>query len=436
MVNNLMHVCDILLAVLGALYFMRGVYTVIGLFYTKKFSAAKKLHRYAVIVAARNESAVIGNLLESIQKQDYPSALITTFVVADNCTDNTAAVARTSGAVCYERFDAVHCTKGYALQFLFRKIKKDYGIESFDGYFIFDADNLLKRDYIRRMNDAFDSGEKVITSYRNTKNFDEGWLAAGYGLHWLRTVRFESRARSALGFSTWIQGCGFLVSSELLKDGWNYTTLAEDRSLSSDLVARGIRISYQHEAQFFDEQPTSLHIAWRQRIRWSKGHLQALFESGKSLLCGIFGRRSMREKFMCYDMLLINLPLPMLTVPIKLIKTVLAVCLFVAAANFHVLSWTAFILTIFEIVIFEHLATIPMAWLIFFTERKRIPKMKWSRKFSASLMFPVFSMIGDISAWIAAFTKVIWKPIPHRASVKIEELEKIGETCSEWKKSA
>lgn len=82
------------------------------------------------------------------------------FVVADNCTDNTAKVAREHGAICYERFDDAHRTKGYALEFLFDRIEEDYGRMSFEGYFVFDADNLLKKDFVTKMNDAFDSGEK------------------------------------------------------------------------------------------------------------------------------------------------------------------------------------------------------------------------------------------------------------------------------------
>ena len=146
------------------LYKYRTVYKICGFFATRKFPAAKKNHKYAVLVAARNEENVIGNLIDSIRNQNYPKELVDVFVVADNCEDHTAFLARKAGAVCYERSDQGHRTKGYALQFLVEKIREDYGIESYDGYFIFDADNLLEKDYISRMNDAFDSGEKIITS--------------------------------------------------------------------------------------------------------------------------------------------------------------------------------------------------------------------------------------------------------------------------------
>lgn len=280
-------------AVLSAMLIYKTAYKIIGLFFTRKFPSAKQKHKYAVVIAARNEEKVIGNLLDSIAKQDYPKELITVFVVADNCTDKTAEVARNRGAVCYERFDNEHKTKGFALQFLFDRIEEDYGRKSFEGYFVFDADNLLKEDYISRMNDAFDAGEKIITSYRNTKNFDESWIASTYALHWLRSIRFNHRARSVLRLATNIQGTGFLFANEIVKNGWKYTSLTEDRALTADAVAQGYAITYNDAAEFYDEQPTSLKIALRQRLRWSKGHLLAFAETGPYLFINIFFRQAL-----------------------------------------------------------------------------------------------------------------------------------------------
>ncbi|MBQ5771552.1 MAG: glycosyltransferase, partial [Clostridia bacterium] len=209
----------------GWLVIHKSIYSIIGFFTTRKFKKAKENHKYAVLIAARNEENVIGNLIRSIRMQDYPSELITVFVVADNCTDATREAAEKEGAIVYERFDTEHRTKGYALKYLVSNIAADYGIDSFEGYFLFDADNLLKRDFISRMNDAFDSGEKLITSFRNTKNFSSNWISSSYAIHWYRTVRNEHRARSFLRLATRIQGTGFLIASEILRNGWNYVSL-------------------------------------------------------------------------------------------------------------------------------------------------------------------------------------------------------------------
>ena len=135
-------VADVFLWALGIFGIHSTLYWIIGFFFTRKFKPAKNYHKYAVCIAARNEEPVIGNLIHSIKRQDYPSDLVTIFVVADNCTDNTAKIACEHGAICYERFNDKDRTKGFALQFLFENIRKDYGIDAFEGYFIFDADNL------------------------------------------------------------------------------------------------------------------------------------------------------------------------------------------------------------------------------------------------------------------------------------------------------
>jgi len=404
---------------IGLLYAYRVIFSVIGFFYTKKFPEASEYHKYAVVIAARNEEAVIGNLLDSINRQDYPSDKIKVFVVADNCSDKTAEIAREHGALCYERFDSEHCTKGYALQFLFRNIENDFGIESFEGYFIFDADNLLKSDFIRKMNDAFDSGEKIITSYRNTKNFDSNFIAAGYALHWLRTARLESRGRSVFNFSTRLQGTGFLISSELLRNGWEHTSLTEDRELSTVAAIKGIRISYQHEAHFYDEQPISMKIVWRQRRRWAKGHLYAFTHCFKDLILGVFKRKSLQDKLICFDMNLTNTPYCMIMIPLKLISALLVVLTSPAGISF----WTI-TTEIFSIIILEHLGMIPIGLLLFFTERDRIPKIAFHKKILYCITFPLFGIIGDAATWAASVTNVTWKPIPHEAKINIDEIEK------------
>ncbi len=408
-----------IMTVIGYLFWYRKIIKALSLFFTKKFPHTDAKHKYAVAIAARNEEAVIANLIESIRRQDYPSELVTIFVVADNCTDKTAEVARKAGAVCYERFDKEHCTKGYALSYLFDCINKDYGIESFEGYFVFDADNLLKKDFISRMNDAFHSGEKVITSYRNAKNIDENAIASSYALHWLRTTRFESRGRSVIGISTRLQGTGFLFASELIKDGWKYTSLTEDREFTCDLISDGVTITYQSEAEFYDEQPVSLKIAFRQRIRWGKGHLLAFTRFFKRLWICTFKGKGWKSKVSAFDFQLTNFPYVIVMLPLKLASCVLTI---LTAAE--LVPWWEISRRIFKILIFDQFYIIPQAALIMIFEFRRIKKVKWWRYAYICLSFPLFGLVGDFATWIALFSKVSWKPIPHNSAVKIEDIEK------------
>lgn len=468
-------VTDFILWALGIFGIHSTLYWVIGFFFTRKFKPAKNQHKYAVCIAARNEEPVIGNLIDSIKRQDYPGELVTIFVVADNCTDNTAKIARENGAICYERFNDKDRTKGFALQFLFENIRKDYGIEAFEGYFIFDADNLLEKDYISRMNDAFDEGEKIITSYRNTKNFDENWVASTYALHWLRSIRKNHRTRSVLRLATNIQGTGFLFANELVKDGWNYTSLTEDRAFTADAVAHGYGISYNDAAVFYDEQPTSIRIAFRQRIRWAKGHLLAFVETGWPLFKNIFVGNCYRDKSEKRKLTKENIiegirhrlasfdTLAQL-VPSALIRTIfwLIVSVFLYGCAKHgagitdmrvfnpngniiakmmyaifgdvyvnaepgvaAMMWSFGLLLLWRIMsrASQYIERIWIGAYVFFMERKRIIKIPLHKKILYCLTWPCFDSIHRYATYIALFTKVTWKPIPHTSKVRIEDID-------------
>lgn len=466
-------------SIIGIIIFImlsyKSIYYLIGLFFTRKFKPAKKQHKYGIVIAARNEEKVIGHLIDSIKKQDYPQELLTIFVVADNCTDKTAQVAKKKGAIVYERFDNNHRTKGYALEFLFDNIEKDYKRSSFDGFFVFDADNLLKKNYITKMNDAFDSGVKIVTSYRNTKNFDENWIASTYAIHWLRSIRMNHRTRSFLHLATNIQGTGFLFAPELIEEGWHYTSLTEDRAFTADAVVKGYEITYQDEAEFYDEQPTDIKIVFRQRLRWSKGHLLAFVETGPKLFANIFlGKlfvknkqnkkdkisqriiESIRHRWASFDTFAQLVPVVVLNIFRWLITFVVVYTCFcytngltseyiyehgnwiikLCSLIFGKLSFTiepgtraliySLLITIIMRLFYRigvYTANMLVAIYVFIVERKRIKKISLKNKLLYILTWPTFDAIGRITIYIALFKKVDWKPIPHNSSVTIEQIE-------------
>ncbi len=162
-------------------YTYQFIYILIALIKEPKKYTSDNRNRYAVIISARNERDVIHNLIDSIKKQNYPAELIDTFVCADNCTDDTAMVARVAGAHVYERFNQVQVGKGYALQELLEHLEQDYP-RGFDGYFVFDADNILAPNYVEAMNRTFSDGHEIVTSFRNSKNYGDNWISAGYAV--------------------------------------------------------------------------------------------------------------------------------------------------------------------------------------------------------------------------------------------------------------
>ena len=450
--------------IISILVIYKILYFIIGIFFTRKFKKAKKMHKYGICIAARNEEKVIGNLLDSIYKQNYPKDKYQVFVVADNCTDKTAKVAKSKGAIVYERFNNKEKTKGYALKYLFNKIEDDYKTDSFEGYFIFDADNLLKEDYLSKMNDAFDEGCKIITSYRNTKNFDENWISSTYAIHWIRSIRIHHRARSVLRLATNIQGTGFLFSNEIVKNGWKYTSLTEDRALTADAVAQGYQITYQNEAEFYDEQPTNLKVALRQRsgpylflnIFLGKGYIKTNWgkkDKEKKLSKRII--ESIRHRIASYDTLIQLTPLPVINLFRWLIFSVILYSfytyqygingintfvgknflsnLIANITNINVNIGPGFkavfiglLLTIlFKLIIRigEYLSNILMAIYIFIIERKRIKKMPFKKKVLFTLTWPTFDIIEIYAKYIAVFKKVEWIPTPHDSKITIDNIK-------------
>mgnify|MGYP000128648179 CR=1 FL=1 len=275
-----------------------------------KLPPAKKLHRYAFFISAHNEEPVIGNLVRSILAQDYPRELMDVFVVCDACTDNTHEEAERAGAIVWDRNDLARRGKSWAMDYGFDRILNEYG-DKYEGFFVFDADNVLEENYIEEMNKVFSQGYGIVTSYRNSKNFGDNWISSGYALWFLRESQFLNHARFNLGTSCAVSGTGFLFSQKVLDDcgGWHFHLLTEDIEFSAASIIDGVRISYCPTAVLYDEQPATFRASWNQRLRWTKGFYQVFARYGGALVKGIFQRHS----FQCYDMLMVIAPATLLT---------------------------------------------------------------------------------------------------------------------------
>ena len=401
--------------VLTLAYFYQLVYLLVGLVQRKRGKPepdAKTLHRFAAVISARNEANVIADLIQSLKAQRYPAELLDIYVVADNCTDNTAQVAKSAGAFVYQRFNRSQVGKGYALDYLFRRLRTE-GRDPYDGYFIFDADNYVDPNFVAEMNKTFDSGDyAAITCYRNSKNFGENWISAGYGLWFLREARFLNAPRMKLGASCHVSGTGFLVSAQVIRanNGWPYHLLTEDIEFSVSTALQGGTIGYCEKAVIYDEQPVTFRQSWDQRLRWSKGFYQVDLKYGCSLIRNCF--RGGRKGFSCYDMLMTVAPGMFLT---------LVGLLFNAIILFACLSEPPYIA---KQVIDVTLEFLSMAIVNFYlglflfglittlTEWKQI-HVSPLRKVAYMFTFPIF-MFTYVPISIAALVKKVeWKPIYH-----------------------
>ena len=403
------------------------VFGIIGLFAKKKYPKAKVQHKYGVIIPARNEEAVIGNLIQSVYKNNYPQDKLQVFVIAHNCTDNTAKIARELGATVYEYENKEECTMGYAFRYLFDRIREDYGVKNYDGFFLFNADNILSADYFEKMNDAFDAtgGEKIITSFRNSKNFGTNVMSGLYGLYFTIGCRFESRGRTAVGCSTRVQGTGYVINSKLVENGWKYVTLTEDWEFSADRVIQGSKIEFCDDAVFYDEQPTTFKIMWRQRLRWSRGHLLVCITRFKDLIKSLFSRKKHKNKGSVYDMFINCMPVCAIVTAIgalQMIAYLLSPLFGVSFVDAVMKCLTTLGFSLFSFCVTNFFTAI----IAFIAERKRITGVSFGHKVLITLLWPLFVLIQFPIDIIAIFKKNLgWKPIPHEDTTNFEALNKL-----------
>lgn len=412
----------------------QAFYILVGLFRKPRTYEATTYHRFAAITCGRNEAGVIAQLIQSLKDQDYPADMLDIYVVADNCTDNTAIIAEQAGATVFRRNNKTLVGKCYALDYALNRILTEYADRNYEGFFVFDADNLVDRGFVKAMNAAYDNGEQILTSYRNTKNYGSSWISAGCSLWFLREARYLSYSRSVLGTSCLIGGTGFMVSAQIIKEngGWPFTTLTEDIEFSVSSVARGYKIGYCHDAIIYDEQPETLQTAWNQRLRWSKGFYQVLYRYWTKLAAGIkngFARdcegaitpaKAGARRFGCYDVLMTISPLMVLTFTSLCVNIawLIAVALGMPADP-EVVQLTAGGLAMS--LTGTYLMFFALGSLTLITEHSRVRATR-GQLVRSVFTFPIFMFLQIPISVQALFAKVTWKPIAHTVNVSIDQL--------------
>lgn len=175
-----------------------------------------KKHKFMMVIPAHNEEKVIKNLIDSLNSLDYPKDKFDIFVIEDNCTDNTGKIAKELGCKVYTRNDPKRKTKGYALNWFLAKVleeKPDY-----DAFCVIDADNVVDKNFLNAMNRKLCQGETVIQGYKDIKNPTDSWISSGYALFYWTQHRFYHLARYKVGLSPLMNGTGFCVSFDVIRD--------------------------------------------------------------------------------------------------------------------------------------------------------------------------------------------------------------------------
>ena len=370
-----------------------------------------KKHKFILILPAHNEENVISNLINSLKKLNYPKELYDIQVIADNCTDNTEQIARDLGVKVFVRNeeDPAKRTKGFALQVFLKKLMSDPKMD-YDAFCVFDADNIVDKNFLKEMNKHLCQGEEVVQGYRDIKNPDDNWITAGYAIFYWMMNRIYHLARYNAGLSPLINGTGFMVKMSAIKEtGWDTNTLTEDIEFSLKTIIQGKKLGWAKDAICYDEQPLKFKASWSQRSRWTVGHIQILREYTGELAKAANDNKTL----MNFDGLLYilgSIPMFVCSIILLLINAVVYLT--------KGMTTTAFIVNLLRFVVPTFVLPIAVALFIMIIDKKPIKRM-WK----GLLMYPLF-----MASWLAINFKCLfkqetkWEKIEHNRDVDIKDI--------------
>ncbi len=234
-----------------------------------------KASKIAVLIAARDESAVIEALLKSLERQTVKILPEDVYVIVETVDDPTIDICRKHGNTIVLRKDLSKQRKGYALDEAVKAIlgaKKHY-----DLYFVFDADNTMTEDFVEQMLKKYEAGYEIVTGYRYPKNGNVNVITAVSALTFSMINALGNRKRAEKQANIVFSGTGFFVVGDLVEEwqGWPFGSLTEDYEMSLYATLHGLATTYNEEARFYDEQPTKFRQTVLQRVRWIKGYFTA-----------------------------------------------------------------------------------------------------------------------------------------------------------------
>jgi len=405
--NLIMFPIQVIIIFLTFYYFILSLF---GLYRRREAKILTPSKSFAIVVAAHNEEAVIGPLVENLQLLDYPKELYDIFVVADNCTDKTALIAKNSGAIVHQRFNTEKRGKGYALEWMFHRLFKME--RQYDAIVIFDADNLVKDNFLVEMNSKLCQGHKIIQCYLDSKNPFDTWVTNTFSIAFWVTNRLLQLARYNTGcLSNVLGGTGMCISTDVLKEfGWGATSLTEDLEFSMKALSHGVKTTWAHDAVVYDEKPLTFMQSWYQRKRWAQGQVDV---AGRYFFPLII--KGFRERKIMYFDAAVHLFQPALV----MIATFFMLVNLISSLQVHythiftlVMPWTGW----------QILSSIQYLYPIAALALDRIP---W-RAYLGLILYPVF-----IYSWIPiVFLGFInrkdkqWSHTKHTRSIGIEDVVK------------
>ena len=234
----------------------------------------KNGHNYAILIRARNESLVIEKLLISIENQTKKIKPEDVYVIVETKKDKTVSIVEKHKMTIVYRKNLNKKRKGFALDDAIKEILKSN--KKYDAYFIFDADNILDKNYIKEMTKRFDEGYDIGIGYRNTKN-SKNLVSAASALTFSMINTIGNKRKSKYTNNLIISGTGYYIKGTIIESwkGFPFNSLTEDYELSLYSILNNLTTTYNDSAIYYDEQPEIFDVTITQRSRWVKGYFDA-----------------------------------------------------------------------------------------------------------------------------------------------------------------
>jgi len=230
----------------------------------------EKNRKFAIVVPAHNEEKIIAKTIYSLSGLIYPKRNYEVFVIADNCTDNTAKIAGSLGATVLERTNADKTGKGYALRWAFDKILAEQ--DTFDAIIVVDADSLISGNYLEVMNYYMEQGSRVIQSSDLVLPDPGNWSVEATRIGFMLYNYVKPLGRKVLKLNMGLRGNGMCFSADVLREvPWKAWSLIEDVEYGLNLLLHGEKIDFAPEATVLAQMPVEALNAESQRSRWEIG---------------------------------------------------------------------------------------------------------------------------------------------------------------------
>lgn len=407
MMNGILVVAQVALAAVGVYQFIISLF---GMRRRRREARHLPAKSFAILVAAHNEEQVIGALMENLLAFDYPRELYDIFVICDNCKDRTAEIVADYGLAPYERTNPNLRGKGHAIEWMLKKL---WALpRRYDAVVMFDADNLASPDFLRHMNSELIEGKRVIQAYLDTKNPDDSWITAAYGITYWYCNRLWQLSRKNLGMANFLGGTGMCFEATLLQEiGWGATSLVEDLEFTMRCIQRGIYPVLNYEARVYDEKPITFRASVRQRLRWMQGH----FEVARRFFFPLLWQSFKERNFIKFDAALYSIT----------VYNVLAGCLLTIILGIGKLNPAAhWVSSIYEQLPSWTVAMALVASAAMFPIAMLLEQVRSKKMYASLFSLPVFLLSWWPITCYAFFTQnnKRWSHTEHTRVIRLEEV--------------